>query len=151
MYAVYMDGWVTVSRGPIWQVQLEAGRLAEEGIEAYLPDETIKVMDPFATGGLPLHTDLKVSAEDAARARELLDQQAATVAADAAPDADGKPGDDQDREAIEALARRTRWAALALITLPFAFVGSTAWNLSWLVAPIVVLLVVRRRKKRALQ
>lgn len=37
----------------------------------------------------------------------------------------------------------------ALITLPFAFVGSAAWNLSWLVAPVVVLLVVRRRKSKA--
>ena len=36
----------------------------------------------------------------------------------------------------------------ALITLPFAFVGSTAWNLSWLAAPLVVLLVVRRRRKK---
>lgn len=36
----------------------------------------------------------------------------------------------------------------ALITLPFAFVGSTAWNLSWLAAPVVVLLVVRRKRKK---
>jgi uncharacterized membrane protein len=36
----------------------------------------------------------------------------------------------------------------ALITLPFAFLGDTAWNLSWLVAPVVMMLVVRRRSKR---
>ena len=59
-------------------------------------------------------------------------------------------GPDLDDEQIKVVTSKTfPEPVTALITLPFAFVGSTAWNLSWLVAPVVILLVVRRRKKRA--
>ena len=59
-------------------------------------------------------------------------------------------GSDLDKEQIRVITSKTLPEPVtALITLPFAFVGSTAWNLSWLAAPVVVLLVVRRRRKRA--
>ena len=37
----------------------------------------------------------------------------------------------------------------ALCTIPFAFIGTTAWNLSWLLTPLIGLLIVRRQKKKA--
>lgn len=59
-------------------------------------------------------------------------------------------GSDLDREQIRVITSKTLPEPVtALITLPFAFVGSTAWNLSWLAAPVVVMLVVRRRRERA--
>lgn len=61
-------------------------------------------------------------------------------------------GDDLNQEEIGVIRSKTLPEPItAMITLPFAFVGSTAWNLSWLVAPVVILLVVRRRKKKAEQ
>ena len=59
-------------------------------------------------------------------------------------------GSDLDKEQIRVITSKTLPEPVtALITLPFAFVGSTAWNLSWLAAPVVVMLVVRRRRERA--
>lgn len=59
-------------------------------------------------------------------------------------------GPDLDDEQVKGVTSKTLPEPVtALITLPFAFVGSTAWNLSWLAAPLVVLLVVRRRRKKA--
>lgn len=58
-------------------------------------------------------------------------------------------GTDLDDEQIRVVTSKILPEPItALITLPFAFVGATAWNLSWLAAPVVVLLVVRRRRKR---
>ena len=36
----------------------------------------------------------------------------------------------------------------ALFTIPFAFVGPILWEISWLVYPLVVLLVRRRRRAK---
>lgn len=57
--------------------------------------------------------------------------------------------DDLDDQQIRVIRSKTLPEPItALITLPFAFVSSTAWNLSWLVAPLAVLVVVRRRRQR---
>lgn len=59
-------------------------------------------------------------------------------------------GTDLDDEQIRVITSKILPEPItALITLPFAFVGATAWNLSWLAAPLVMLLVVRRRRKKA--
>ncbi len=151
-----MDGWVVVSRGPLWQMQLEAGRLQDEGIGTLLPDETIKTLDPFATGALPLHTNLHVRTDDAPRAQALLAQleeegiapEAVTAAALATPpdpslgispvDAAADDGEADDtpeaaalQERLETLARRTRWGALLVWLAPFAiYFGFTYLALS---------------------
>ena len=58
-------------------------------------------------------------------------------------------GPDLDEEQVRVVTAKTLPEPItALITLPFAFVGATAWNLSWLVAPLVVILVVRRRRQK---
>lgn len=59
-------------------------------------------------------------------------------------------GEDLDDEQIQVIRSKTLPEPVtALITLPFAFVGTTAWNISWLLAPLVVLVVVRRRRQKA--
>lgn len=59
-------------------------------------------------------------------------------------------GDDLERDDIDSLHSKTLPEPLtALITLPFAFISTTAWNLSWLAFPLVSLVVRRRRKRRS--
>lgn len=59
-------------------------------------------------------------------------------------------GDDLDEDQVRVVrAKSLPEPIAALITLPFAFVGPTAWNLSWLVAPVLVFLVGRWRQKKA--
>ena len=113
---------VTVSTGPTWQVELLHGLLEEEGIDSFLPDRTTKIVDPFITGPNPLSRRLQVRAEDEARALEIL-----RTAPDHEP-ADKDEGEDVDEadeetapeEEVEYIATRTRWAALLMLTFPFA-------------------------------
>ena len=59
-------------------------------------------------------------------------------------------GEEPDEEEILRIRSKTLPEPVtALITLPIAFLGTTAWNLSWLIAPLVVLGLVRRRSKKA--
>ena len=59
-------------------------------------------------------------------------------------------GDDlEDEEILRVRSKTLPEPIAALITLPFSFLGATAWNLSWLAVPLVTLVVVRRRRKRA--
>jgi len=59
-------------------------------------------------------------------------------------------GDELDNEEIERIhSKILPEPVTALITLPFSFIGTTAWNLSWLLMPLVSLVLVRRRAKKA--
>ena len=59
-------------------------------------------------------------------------------------------GDDLDDEQIRVIFSKTLPEPItALCTIPFAFIGTTAWNLSWLLTPLIGLLIVRRQKKKA--
>lgn len=69
-----MSRWVTVFRGKPWEVSLRVGHLEEEGIVTFQPSATLKVMDPFATGALPLDAELQVPEPDVERALLLLEQ-----------------------------------------------------------------------------
>lgn len=58
-------------------------------------------------------------------------------------------GDELDNEEIARIhSKILPEPVTAIITLPFAFVGATMWNLSWLLLPLVSLVLVRRRAKR---
>ena len=58
-------------------------------------------------------------------------------------------GDELEKEEIERIhSKILPEPVTAIITLPFAFVGATPWNLSWLLLPLVSLVLVRRRAKR---
>lgn len=140
-----MDAWVTVHLGPVWQAELLQGLLLEHGIEVFLPDATTKVVDPFATGPLPMLTQVQVRPRDVQRAKELLASAGSTGAAaselealalsappdpslgvspeDAASAPDPETaGSERERaqEVVERLATRTRWAALLFIAFPWA-------------------------------
>jgi len=138
-----MDGWVTVHRGPVWQVELYQGLLADNGIDAFLPDATIKVMDPYATGALALDSAIQVRERDVEHAMRLLaslreeratgeDLDALALAAPPDPDLgisleEAAAPDELEalgsvraraRDAIERLAARTRWASMIPIFFP---------------------------------
>jgi len=133
--------------GPIWQAELYQGLLAEHDIEAFLPDVNTKLLDPFATGPLPMQTQVRVRERDAARAKKVLeaaaagegvpeDLEALALSAPLDPslgmsaqeaaawnevDAIGSVREGA-RYAVERLASRTRWAALLWVTFPWALV-----------------------------
>ena len=57
--------------------------------------------------------------------------------------------DDLDDKEIERIhSKILPEPVTAVITFGFAFVGATAWNLSWLLMPLVSLILVRRRAKK---
>jgi hypothetical protein len=127
---------VTVFSGPLWAADLHQGLLEEEGIPTFLPDHVTKRVDPFITGFSPMFARIQVRAEDAERARALLEAAPAVGAAGGEDGAAGgedenendaeagarTPGADED---LEALAARVRWwcllsACLFVLPLPFA-------------------------------
>jgi hypothetical protein len=118
--------WVTVHSGPPWQIELLSGLLEEEGIPTFQPDRTTKVVDPFITGANPLSARLQVAAGDAERAAEILQRAHAQrlMEKETSPDEDGEEGEDPEAitpaEEIEYVSTRTRWAALLVVTAPFA-------------------------------
>ena len=124
--------WISVHAGSIWEVQLYQGRLEEEGLTTFVPDESTKVVDPFATGGLPLMAALHVPSDQVERAQAILatmrdhapvepDEHLDEVFGEASPDEDDEAPSPAEQK-VEHLATRTRWAALWWITFPFAFV-----------------------------
>lgn len=57
--------------------------------------------------------------------------------------------EDLDEEEISRIRSKTLPEPItALITVPFAFVGTGAWNLSWLAMPLVSLTLVRRKARK---
>jgi uncharacterized membrane protein len=58
-------------------------------------------------------------------------------------------GEDLSEEEIERVHSKTLPEPIAaLFTLPFAFIGTTAWNLSWIAMPVLSLVLVKRRAKK---
>ena len=108
-----MDGWVPISRRPFSQVLVLRCRLEADGLEVFLCDETMKVLDPFITGANPLAAELLVREGQAGDARACL-----------------RDCLDEEREDIDprvSARSRRRWLALLLVVvvLPMAL-GITA-------------------------
>lgn len=109
---------VVVHAGPLWEVQLLQGLLEEEGIRAFIPDQIIKHMDPFATGANPLATNLVVARADAQRAAALIERRK--------DDARGPAGRAPPRRApteterLATLGTRIRWSSIFAVTAPLA-------------------------------
>ena len=98
-----MSGWVVVHVGPIWDVQLEQGRLVAEGLLTYVPDASTKTVHPFYTGATPLMAELRVPQDqlDSAQAILKLHWEAGTPAPSPFYDAvfgeiEGESGDEED-------------------------------------------------------
>jgi hypothetical protein len=105
-------------------VELLGGFLETEGIPFFVPDATTKTMDPFITGANAFSCALLVPREMEGRARTLLAermQEGADITREIETDASTEElRDEATALEVEALARRTRWAALFLLTAPLA-------------------------------
>ena len=136
--------WVSVFRGPIWQVSMVQARLHGLGFPTHVPDSTLKVLHPFITGGgTTLDAELQVP-EDVATAvfAELenraepdfekkhaglsIDDGSAGAAGAAergvdAADDDRVFGSEAARD-LYRLGRRIRWATWCAVTVPIALV-----------------------------
>lgn len=117
---------VVVHAGPLWEVQLLQGMLEEEGIQAFIPDESTKRIDPFITGANPLSTDLVVAKGDAERATALIQRhrEVAEKRDEGVPP--HHPPTETERLAV--LGTRVRWGSILIVTAPFALY----WGIQYL-------------------
>lgn len=134
---------VTLDLGPIWKMQLLQTFLEERGVPSFVPDANLKTMDPTITGTLAFDARLEVPEERLAEARAALVEAEAELAelrtvsldeqalAETREDGTPAPGafaererlvdpGTAEREDLEALGLRLRWAALMPWTHPFA-------------------------------
>lgn len=115
--------WISVFRGPIWQVSMVQARLRDRGFQTYVPDPTLKVLDPFITGGgTALDAELQVPEDAAAAALQEVERISAErqlLAVD--PGDDGAFGARGVRD-LYRLGRRIQWAAWCGITAPIALI-----------------------------
>lgn len=124
--------WVTVHVASMSQVLVLRALLENSDIPTFVPDESMKTIDPFVTGFSPLEVRLQTPASQVALAREILGNSGLPVGlgADAAPvhgepDLDAIPVDATNQEPLEdepleVHGRRIRWASLLTITSPIA-------------------------------
>jgi hypothetical protein len=112
-----------VFRGSMPEVLTLQSALAANGIESFIPDMTIKTVDPLITGQnvfeVSLHVPAKRVAEAEAEIRRLREGAAEQE------EAAGKPPEEPGGEFrgsmaadLEALGRRIRWASVSVITAP---------------------------------
>ena len=109
---------VVVHAGPLWEVQLLQGMLEEEGIQAFIPDESTKRVDPFITGANPLATNLVVAQADAERAAAIIirHKEVAETRDEGVPP--HHPPTETER--LADLGRRVRWSSIMIVTAPLA-------------------------------
>ncbi len=116
-----MTRLITVHEGSLWEAQLLQGRLEAEAISSYIPDATVKQLDPFITGANPLAVRLQVSPPDAARALEIIKDyvQITRQAPEIDPESDDLTAEDGDVAGLWKLGLRTRWMLLFTVFSPF--------------------------------
>ena len=69
-----MPRMVTVHWGPVWEVELLKGRMAQEGIPCLLPDDVAPRIEAAVTGIGALATRLQVPEEYAEAAAALVQE-----------------------------------------------------------------------------
>ena len=125
------DPWVAVYSGPIANASLARSRLEAAGIPCLIPAETMKILDPFDTGGLIFDYQVTVPISAAASARKLLDDtpEDTEIRADEEElpagyfDAGAQERiEDKRLEHCLQLSRYVRWGAVSWIGAPFAIV-----------------------------
>jgi hypothetical protein len=119
--------WASVFQGPIWEVWMVQARLQERGLRTQVVDPTLKVIDPFITGGgNALDAELQVPEDAEAAALE----EVATISRERSEErkkraetaaADGVFGT-QETHDLYLLGRRIRWATWFWVTAPLALV-----------------------------
>lgn len=66
------DSWVRVYSGSFASVLANQATLEASGIPTVIPNETMKVLDPFITGGNVMNAEIRVPMTEAEAAVELL-------------------------------------------------------------------------------
>ncbi|MBC8406809.1 MAG: DUF2007 domain-containing protein [Planctomycetes bacterium] len=66
------NSWVPVYYGSFASVLANQATLEASGIKAVISNETMKVLDPFITGGNVLNAEIRVLDSQAEEAREIL-------------------------------------------------------------------------------
>jgi hypothetical protein len=113
------DEWIELDAGPLWRVEMLQEELANQGVDAFVPDTNLKRVDPFAAAGNVFDYRLLVRAEHSSRARELLQELQLR------PEEQDEPERvDEAMFRLERLGRRIQWCAM--VTL-FAPVGLWLW------------------------
>jgi hypothetical protein len=89
------------------------GLLESNGIPTFIPDENMKVIDPFVTGANALTVHLQVPRGRVFQARHLLAWRPE-------PDADRAEAQPAARTDLEKLGIRIRWASLFTPAVPYS-------------------------------
>jgi hypothetical protein len=95
--------------------------LAEHGVQSFVADSNMKVIDPLVTGSLALETRLEVAEEALERARTALENARLEGAALLPKDEEEERAKDAELEALSQLGRRIRWATVFVWMHPFVF------------------------------
>jgi hypothetical protein len=102
-----------VFRGSMPEVLTLQSALMASGIESFIPDYTIKTIDPFITGKnvfeVSLHVPAKQVAEAEAEIRRLRAQP---------EEPGGESRGSGSQSEVDVLGRRIRWASVSIITAP---------------------------------
>lgn len=94
--------WVTVFAGPFPRALALQAVLETKGIPTFMPDEMMKVMDPFITGANPLDVELRVPVDARAAAEEVLE----AIPPDEQPQLSAA---EREAQHIARLSQRVRW------------------------------------------
>jgi hypothetical protein len=104
--------WVKIFSGSFPKALALRASLEASGVRTRVPDEIMKVMDPFITGIDPLSVEILVPWDDVELAKEVMTSESASAAEDGAAQAGV---DDAVRQGApepvdaEQLGRRVRW------------------------------------------
>jgi hypothetical protein len=103
----------TVFSGPMSEVLILQGLLESNGIPTFIPDENMKVIDPFATGANALTVHLQVPRDQALEAKRLLAWR---------PEPSERPVERaaESGAELERLGTRIRWASLMVWSVPYS-------------------------------
>jgi len=116
-----MMKWISVFHGPTWKVSIVQARLQDLGFQTWVPDPTLKVIDPFITGGgTALDAELQVPEDAAAAALAEVERFAVEREHRAAAAHDDPVFGSQAAYDLYRLGRRIRWATWFWATAPVA-------------------------------
>jgi hypothetical protein len=105
--------------GPLWKAEMLRGELELEDIPAFIPDSTMKRLDPFDVGGNVFDFKLLVPAEHAARAREIVGMPRPEQYVERPAESLSEPRVDDAMARLEAQGRRIQWSALVMAFAPY--------------------------------
>lgn len=111
---------VPVFSGDYARAVLVRSALEANGIEAFIPNENIRVADPFMTGANALDVTLVVAAHRADAAAEVLAGLGDHSREVARREAETGGPDDHERARLAVLGRRIRFGVCCVVTLPLA-------------------------------